>query len=49
MHASQALVLVNPGGGDCDDVMALANVVRQDVQARFRVMLQIEPICWAET
>jgi UDP-N-acetylmuramate dehydrogenase len=49
MHANQALVLVNPGGGDCDDVMALANVVRQDVQTRFRVMLQIEPICWAET
>jgi len=48
MHANQALVLVNPDGGDCDDVMALANAVRQDVQARFGVTLQIEPICWTE-
>lgn len=46
MHANQALVLVNPDGGDCDDVLALANVVRQDVLARFGVSLQIEPICW---
>jgi UDP-N-acetylmuramate dehydrogenase len=48
MHANQALVLVNPADGDYDDVLALASVVRQDVQAHFGVSLQIEPICWAE-
>ncbi len=48
MHANQALVLINPEGGDCDDVLALANVVRQDVHARFGVSLQIEPICWTK-
>jgi UDP-N-acetylmuramate dehydrogenase len=46
IHANQALVLVNPDGGDYDDVMTLADAVRHDVQTRFGVALQIEPICW---
>jgi UDP-N-acetylmuramate dehydrogenase len=49
MHVNQALVLINPDSGNCDDVLALANAVRQDVQNRFGVTLQIEPICWSES
>ena len=48
MHANQALVLVNTEGGDLGDVMALAQVVQQDVRDRFGVVLKIEPICWTE-
>jgi UDP-N-acetylmuramate dehydrogenase len=48
MHANQALVLVNPAGGDLTDVMALAQAVRNDINTKFGVMLQIEPVCWSE-
>ena len=44
MHASQALVLVNHGGAQAADVQALAKAVRADVQARFGVDLEQEPV-----
>lgn len=44
MHASQALVLVNYGGAQADEVLALASAVRASVQERFGVALEIEPV-----
>ncbi len=43
MHERQALVLVNHGGAQAVDVLALAQAVRVDVQARFGVDLEQEP------
>lgn len=45
MHELQALVLVNPDGGQLSDVLALAMAVQQDVQQRFGVNLEREPVC----
>ncbi|TAN29769.1 MAG: UDP-N-acetylmuramate dehydrogenase [Castellaniella sp.] len=44
MHERQALVLVNHGGATTEDVLALAGAVRRDVQARFGVELEQEPV-----
>lgn len=44
MHERQALVLVNHGGATFEDVMALAEAVRSDVQATFGVLLEQEPV-----
>jgi len=44
MHARQALVLVNYGGGRAADVMALAAAVQAAVWARFGVRLEPEPV-----
>ena len=44
MHERQALVLVNHGGAQSADVLALARAVRADVQARFGVDLEQEPV-----
>jgi UDP-N-acetylmuramate dehydrogenase len=46
MYEKQALVLVNHGGAAAGDVRALMNAVQADVQARFGVMLQPEPVWW---
>lgn len=43
VHADQALVLTNPGQGSGPQVLALANAVVADVQARYGVSLEIEP------
>ncbi len=43
VHRDQALVLVNPGDADSDDILGLAQAIRADVLARFGVMLEIEP------
>jgi UDP-N-acetylmuramate dehydrogenase len=45
MHALQALVLVNPDGGQLSDVLALAQAVQHDVQQRFDIVLEREPVC----
>ena len=44
VHDRQALVLTNMGGATSVDILALAEAVRMDVQARFGVTLAIEPI-----
>jgi UDP-N-acetylmuramate dehydrogenase len=44
MHERQALVLVNHGGAQAADVLALARSVRADVQERFGVDLEQEPV-----
>ena len=44
MHARQALVLVNHGGAQAADVLALAQAVQADVHARFGVDLEQEPV-----
>jgi len=44
MHERQALVLVNHGGASAEDVLQLAEAVREDVRARFGVDLEREPV-----
>ncbi len=44
MHERQALVLVNHGGAQAADVLALAGAVRADVEKRFGVDLEREPV-----
>ena len=43
-HAHQALVLVNLGGASGADVRRLAAAIRHDVELRFGVMLEPEPL-----
>lgn len=43
IHNRQALVLINHSGGTGDDVLALAEEVRQSVQDKFGVELEMEP------
>ena len=43
VHAEHALVLVNRGGASGGDLLALADAIRTDVQARFGVDLEMEP------
>ncbi len=44
VHDRQALVLVNHGGATAADIMALADAIRADVQAKFGVILEAEPV-----
>ncbi|WP_413580424.1 UDP-N-acetylmuramate dehydrogenase [Bdellovibrio sp. HCB288] len=46
MFEKQALVLVNHGGADADDVWTTATQVCADVKAQFGVELEPEPIRW---
>lgn len=43
VHARQALVLVNHGGAGGEQVLALAQRIVDDVQARYGVTLEMEP------
>ncbi|MFL9982893.1 UDP-N-acetylmuramate dehydrogenase [Paraburkholderia sediminicola] len=45
VHERQALVLVNRGGASGAEVLALAKAVQRDVQARFGIELEAEPVC----
>ena len=44
VHAQHALVLVNRGDAQGDEIKALAEAIRQSVQDKFAVQLQPEPI-----
>jgi UDP-N-acetylmuramate dehydrogenase len=44
VHERQALVLVNRGGATGAQVLELADAIRRDVQARFGVELEMEPV-----
>jgi len=44
VHERQALVLVNHGGAQSGDVLALAQAVRRDVRERYGLELEIEPV-----
>lgn len=46
MYDKQALVLVNHGGADGDDIDRLARQVQADVRERFGVVLIAEPVRW---
>jgi UDP-N-acetylmuramate dehydrogenase len=47
VHERQALVLVNEGGASASDVLSVAQRIATDVQAKFGVALEMEPICLA--
>ncbi|NYE61210.1 UDP-N-acetylmuramate dehydrogenase [Duganella sp. 1224] len=44
VYPKQALVLVNNGGASGADVVALARAIQADVQARYGVLLEPEPV-----
>jgi len=44
VHDRQALVLVNKGGANAQDIMSLAQAIQGDVQARYGVTLEPEPV-----
>lgn len=44
VHAQQALVLVNHGGADGKELLAFAEAIRRDIEARYGVMLELEPV-----
>ena len=44
VYAKQALVLVNQGGATGAEVVALARAIAADVEARYGVMLETEPV-----
>lgn len=44
VHENQALVLVNRGGATGADVLRLSNKIREEVQAKYGVMLEAEPV-----
>jgi UDP-N-acetylmuramate dehydrogenase len=44
VYEKQALVLVNRGGASGADVQALARAIQADVQGRYGVLLEPEPV-----
>ncbi|WP_144631082.1 UDP-N-acetylmuramate dehydrogenase [Bordetella genomosp. 13] len=44
VHDRQALVLVNRGGAKADDILDLASAIQRDVEERYGVRLEREPV-----
>ena len=44
VSATQALVLINRGGASGQDIALLAEAIQADVEARFGVKLETEPV-----
>jgi UDP-N-acetylmuramate dehydrogenase len=44
VHERQALVLVNRDGASGQDILQLAERIKEDVALRFGVKLEIEPV-----
>ncbi|ARP96132.1 UDP-N-acetylmuramate dehydrogenase [Bordetella genomosp. 13] len=44
VHDRQALVLVNRGGATADDILGLAGAIQRDVEDRYGVKLEREPV-----
>jgi UDP-N-acetylmuramate dehydrogenase len=47
VHGRQALVLVNRGGATAQDILALAQAIQRDVQNKYGVTLEPEPVILA--
>ncbi|MDU0810529.1 MAG: UDP-N-acetylmuramate dehydrogenase [Burkholderia sp.] len=45
VYDRKAVVLINQGGATGEDIIALSDKIRQEVNARFGVELEIEPVC----
>lgn len=43
VHNRQALVLINHSGGNGEDILVLAEEIRESVEQRFGVTLEMEP------
>jgi UDP-N-acetylmuramate dehydrogenase len=43
VHSRQALVLIHHGNGTGDELLELAERIREDVRKRFGVILEMEP------
>ena len=46
VYPKQALVLVNNGGADGQEILALAEAIRRDIQEKFGVLLEMEPVVY---
>lgn len=46
VYPRQALVLVNNGGADGREILALAKAIRADIQEKFGVVLEMEPVVY---
>ena len=46
VHSEQALVLVNHGGGDGQQIAVLAERIRHDIEQRFAISLEREPVLY---
>lgn len=43
VHGQQALVLIHYGGGDANELLALAEQIQNDVRQQFQIALEMEP------
>jgi len=46
VHDRQALVLVNHGGGNGQQIATLAQEIQQDIQNRYNITLEREPVLY---
>jgi len=46
VHAKQALVLVNYGNGNGQEIVDLAHEIQADIFSKFGIALEMEVIAW---